>query len=172
MDATAADLLNLGVATVALIVSAVAFGFSIFFWYRQFRPIVTAMVKTHSGGNMGIAYDLVVLNSGSIPARDVWLEVADSGALDAAFGSGADDDNKKDWLLCFNAKDMIPVLHNGAQVSCSFGHTKSADRGFWKAGAEFPIRIHYRGWFGKSYFGEPHMLRIVDTDSFTGFMWG
>ena len=48
-----ADLLNLAVAAVALIVSVVALGFSIFFWYRQFRPIVTAMVETHHGGNDG-----------------------------------------------------------------------------------------------------------------------
>ncbi|PBB78185.1 hypothetical protein CK218_25685 [Mesorhizobium sp. WSM3879] len=162
------DWVNVG----ALVATLLALGLSLHFWRRQFRPIVSAMVKTHSGGNMGISYDLVVLNSGSIPARDVWLEVADHKALHASFGSGADDDNKKDWLSCFDRKDMIPVLHNGSQVSCSFGHTKPADRGFWKAGAEFPIRIHYRGWFGKSYLGEPHTLRIVDTDSFTGFMWG
>ncbi|TGP52830.1 hypothetical protein EN802_06610 [bacterium M00.F.Ca.ET.159.01.1.1] len=127
----------------SLVATVLALGLSVHFWRRQFRPIVTAMVKTHKGGNVGIAYNLVVLNSGSIPARDIWFEVADTRALDAAFALGAQEaDKKKDWLSCFDQRDLIPVLHNDAQVSCSFGTTEREDKGFWKSGAEFPIRIH------------------------------
>ncbi|WP_206534494.1 hypothetical protein [Mesorhizobium sp. M7D.F.Ca.US.004.03.1.1] len=160
------DWMNIAALAVALI----ALAMSAHFWRRQFRPIVTAMVKTHSGGNTGIAYNLVVLNSGSIPARDVWFEVADAKALAAALGRGANNKDKKAWLSCFDRRDMIPVLHNGAQVSCSFGVTEGEEKGFWRNAAEFPIRIHYKGWFGKNYF-ETMTLRMVDTDTFTGFMW-
>ncbi|RVC78056.1 MAG: hypothetical protein EOS58_06230 [Mesorhizobium sp.] len=152
----------------ALAATVFALGLSLHFWRRQFRPLVTAMVKTHKGDNTGIYYDLVVLNSGSIPARYVWFEVADAAALQAAFGKNP---AKKDqWLYCFARKDLIPVLHNGTHVSCSFGMTQGPDSGFWKNLAEFPIRIHYKGWFGKSYT-EEMKLRIVDSDTFTGFMW-
>ncbi|TGS50245.1 hypothetical protein EN822_27000, partial [bacterium M00.F.Ca.ET.179.01.1.1] len=79
----------------SLVATVLALGLSVHFWRRQFRPIVTAMVKTHKGGNVGIAYNLVVLNSGSIPARDIWFEVADTRALDAAFALGAQEADKK-----------------------------------------------------------------------------
>jgi hypothetical protein len=162
---------ELYVALAALIVSLIALGMSFYFWRLQFRPIVTAMVKTNAGGNEGITYDLVLLNSGSIPARDIRLEVLDLAALDRALGSGADQDNKKMWLACFDKGTVVPILHNGDRTSCSFGATKRADRGFWKHGAEFPIRIRYTGWFGDKY---PHeqTLRIADSDSFTGYLWG
>lgn len=44
---------ELAVSVVALVVSALALGLSVFFWRRQFRPIVTAMVQTHHGGSDG-----------------------------------------------------------------------------------------------------------------------
>lgn len=159
------------VNVAGVIATTAALGLSVHFWRRQFRPIVTAMVKTHAGGDTGIAYNLVVLNSGSIPARDIWFEVASPHALNAAFARGASEERKRDWLACFDRKDLIPVLHNGAQVSCSFGTTGRGDQGFWKNEAEFPIRIHYRGWFGATYI-EEMKLRVVDSDTFTGFMWG
>ncbi|WP_095493782.1 hypothetical protein [Mesorhizobium temperatum] len=159
------------IASAALALSLVALVMSVYFWRRQFRPIVTAMVKTHAGGNNGIAYILVVLNSGSIPARDIKFEVVSQVALADSFGSGADGDNKKRWLACFDATTVIPLLHNGAHLSCSFGATEEGDRGFWKnRRAEIPIIIRYKGWFGKAY-DERQTLRIVDSDSFTGFMW-
>ncbi|MES0135601.1 hypothetical protein NKJ88_11695 [Mesorhizobium sp. M0016] len=167
------DLLNLAVATVALIVSAVALGFSIFFWYRQFRPIITAMVETHHGGNEAIAYDLIILNSGSIPAKNIKLFVSDQTALEAALGAGANDENKGLWLACFEPSRVIRLLHNGARTSCSFGLTHRDPRqSFWIAQAEFPIEIEYESWFGKKYPREVNVLQIADSDSFTGGMWG
>ncbi|ESZ07190.1 hypothetical protein X736_11120 [Mesorhizobium sp. L2C089B000] len=168
------DLLNLAVAAVALIVSVVALGFSIFFWYRQFRPILTAMVETHHGGNEGIAYDLVILNSGSIPAKNIRLLVSDQAALRAALGAGADDENKGRWLACFEPSSVIRLLQNGARTSCSFGLTHRDPRqSFWIAQAEFPIQIEYEGWFGEKYQRDlPNVLQIADSDSFTGGMWG
>jgi hypothetical protein len=154
----------------ALVVSLIALGMSLHFWRRQFRPIITAMVKTHAAGSSGIEYDLVVLNSGAIPAKNVWFEEADQAALSAAFGKNASESNKTRWLACFDKANMVPLLHNGAHVSCSFGNTEPQDKGFWKYGATFPITIHYQGWFGRTHV-ERNTLRIVDTDTFTGFMW-
>jgi hypothetical protein len=168
------DLLNLVVATVALIISVVALGFSIFFWYRQFRPIVTATVETHHGGNDGIAYNLVILNSGSIPAKNIKLLVGDQTALEAALGAGANIESKSLWLACFDPSSVIRLLQNGARTSCSFGLThRDPRRSFWKAQAEFPIQIEYEGWFGEKYQSDqPNVVQIADSDSFTGGMWG
>ncbi|TIO10992.1 hypothetical protein [Mesorhizobium sp.] len=143
------NLLELVVAIVALIVSVLAFGFSVFFWRRQFRPIVTASVKTHSGGNNGIAYNLVVPNSGSIPAKNIRLIVHDQAGLEAALGVGVNEDDKKRWLACFDQSTVISLLQNGDKTSCSFGMThRNPRQSFWKPQAVFPIRIEYEGWFG------------------------
>ena len=160
-------------ALAALAVSLVALGMSVFFWRRQFRPIVTAAVKTHSGGNDGIAYNLVVLNSGSIPAKNIRLIVHDQAGLKAALGVGANEDAKKRWLACFTQSTEIPLLQNGDKTTCSFGMTHSDPRqSFWKPQAQFWIRIEYEGWFGAKYDSDPlNVLQIADSDNFTGGMW-
>jgi hypothetical protein len=157
------------IAFVALLVSIASLGISVSFWRKSFRPIVTAMVKTHSAGNDGITYDLVLLNSGAIPAKNITLKANDS-SLVSAFGGDATSDNKRRWLACF-AKDMvIPILHNGDRISCSFGNTRAADFGFWKYKAPISIVIEYSGWFGIEYRQSQELI-VIDSDSFTGFMW-
>ncbi|MBZ9974205.1 MULTISPECIES: hypothetical protein [unclassified Mesorhizobium] len=165
---------ELAVSVVALVISILALALSIFFWRRQFRPIVTAMVQTHHGGNDGIAYNLVVLNSGSIPAKNIKLIVRDQPSLDAALGPGADTRSRGLWLACFEPSTVIRLLQNGARTSCSFGLThREATKSFWKPRAEFPIHLEYEGWFGEKYRNDPaNILQIADSDSFTGGLWG
>jgi hypothetical protein len=162
--------IDTAIALLALAVSIIALGISVYFWRRQFRPIVTAAIKTHGAGNEAIAYDLVLLNSGSIPAKDITLKVTDE-SLQRAFGTDATPDNKTRWLACFLSTTQIRALHNGDHVSCSFGMTRANDSGFWKMRAQLAITIEYTGWFGKSYV-QQQTLEIRDSTSFTGFMWG
>lgn len=157
------------IALVALVVSAVSLGASVLFWRKSFRPIVTASVKTHTAGNELIAYDLVLLNSGTIPAKNIRVKV-DNASLDVAFGRDATPENQRRWLACFGEDKVIPILHNGDRVSCSFGTTKANDMGFWKYKASISIDIDYSGWFGLRY-EQLQELQIIDSDSFTGFMW-
>lgn len=157
------------IALLALAVSIIALGISVYFWRRQFRPIVTAAIKTHHAGNEAITYDLVLLNSGSIPAKNITLKVTDE-SLQQAFGTDATPDNKTRWLACFLPITKIRVLHNGDHVLCSFGMTKANNSGFWKVRALLMISIEYNGWFGKSYL-QQQTLEIRDSGSFTGFMW-
>ena len=157
------------IALAALTMSLLALGMSFYFWKRQFRPIVTAAVKTHSGGNNEIAYKLVVLNSGSIPATNIRLIVYDRAGLKAALGAGASEDNQNRWLACFHESTEIPLLQNGDKTSCSFGMTHmNPQQSFWKPQAMFPIRIVYHDWFGAKYDSDPlNMLQIADSDRFT-----
>jgi hypothetical protein len=158
------------VALIALIVSILSFAYSFYFWRRSFRPIVTAAVKTDAGGNVVITYNLVVLNSGTIPAKNVRLSV-DPDSLARALGQDANDENRKTELACFDSECAIAIIHNNDRVSCSFGDTGASDTGFWKYGSKLAIIIRYQGWFGKKY-EQAQEIQIVDSESFTGYMWG
>lgn len=159
------------IALSALFVSLIALGLSLHFWRRSFRPIVTAMVKTRAAGNEAILYDLLLLNSGTIPARNVRIRPLDAAMLASSLGSGANEERKRVWLACFDEATVVPVLHNNDRTACSFGTTMENDRGFWKYDACFPVCISYAGWFGKKYETQ-QSLHIVDSDSFTSHVWG
>jgi hypothetical protein len=156
------------ISAAALAVALVSLGLSFYFWRRSFRPIVTVAVKTNSGGNVMITYDLVVLNSGTIPAKNIRIIVSEDDLV-PAFGQDATDANRRQELSCFDA--VIEMLQNGDKTSCSFGTTKANDGGFWRYNSVIPITLHYEGWFGKKY-SESQRIRIVDSDSFTGYYWG
>ncbi len=157
------------IAAAALAISFCSLVVSIYFWSRSFRPIVTAVVKTHAAGNEKIAYDLVVLNSGTLPARNIRITAAENW-LGAALGRDTSEENKQKWLACFNNQGIV-LLHNNDRVSCSFGTTEANDAGFWKYDATIPVMITYEGWFGKKY-KETQNIKISDSNSFTGYFWG
>jgi hypothetical protein len=72
-------------AFLAFVVSLFSAGFTYFVWQRSARPIVTVAVKEHQSGNLAIAYNLEVLNSGTIPAKNVRI-MTEHGSLAAALG--------------------------------------------------------------------------------------
>jgi hypothetical protein len=88
------------ISSAALAISFCSLLISFYFWTRSFRSIVTAAVKTHAAGNEAILYDLVILNSGTIPARNMRIHAAEL-SLAAAFGGDATPENKRkmDCLL-------------------------------------------------------------------------
>jgi len=71
---------------MALVISLIALWLSIYFWRRTFRPILTAAVRTRQGGNVAIACDLRLLNSGTIPAKEIVLTASES-SINAALGN-------------------------------------------------------------------------------------
>jgi hypothetical protein len=156
------------ISLFALLISLGSLAMSFYAWRRTSRPLVTVAVKTHAAGNIMIAYDLVVQNSGALPARNIRIE-ATSGSLAAALGQDATAENKQRWLAAFESK--IAVLQNNERVSCSFGTTRQDDAGFWKVHANIPVIVCYEGWFGTAYREEQEIC-IADSDSFTGYGWG
>jgi hypothetical protein len=158
------------IAIIALIVSILSLGLSIYFWKRQFRPIVTVAVKTAAAGEISIAFDLQIKNSGSIPAKDIKLTVAQAD-LENALGSADDQGNRDRWLAAFNEENLILSLQNGESVTCSFGMSQLHDQGFWKYKSNLPITIEYLGWFG-THYKETQTIKIMNSDSFTDFHWG
>lgn len=156
------------ISLTALLISLCSLLASVFFWRRSSRPLVTVAVKTHSADSGMIAYDLVVLNSGALPARSIRIAATDA-ALAAAFGQDATAANKERWLASFRSE--IRMLQNNDRVSCSFGTTKQDDAGFWKAHATIAITVTYKGWYGTTYSDEQPIC-IADSNSFTGYAWG
>jgi hypothetical protein len=162
--------MNLMIALAAFAVSLGSLLISFDVWRRSFRPIVTVAVKTHGAGNKAIAYDLVVLNSGTLPARNIQITPAEN-SLAPAFGRDASAEHKQKWLACF--AQVIALLHNNDRVSCSFGTTEADDAGFWKYNATIPVTITYEGlfwWFGRKYETK-QSIQIADSNSFTGYWW-
>lgn len=157
------------IATSALLVSLAALFLSVYFWKRSFRPIVTAMVKTHAAGSEGTLFDLEILNSGALPAKNIRLR-AEQNNINQALGSDAGHENRIRWLSCFEPDNSIAILHNNGKIRCSFGLSRSNNAGFWKHKAQIPITIEYEGWFGKKY-RQAQVIHIIDSDSFTGFLW-
>ena len=161
--------LNVLVAIIALFVSLLSLIVAVSYARKTFRPIVSVMVKTHSGGSVSISYNLQILNSGSIPAKEIRLK-ADHEDIEKAIANQQFDDRKDEWLACFTDDSTIMLLQNGEKVSCSFGLTRPNDSGFWHYGASIPVTIEYKGWFGKEY-RDQQIIQIKDSDSFTGYFW-
>ena len=166
----AKDWLNLWIAIFALLVSFFSLIVTIRYASKSFRPIVTAAVKTHSGGNEAIIYNLVIKNSGSIPARQVRIQVEENQLAQAFGADSCDEHYRRIWLACFSSSNEVSLLQNGDSVSCSFGTTKGGNQGFWRYGASIAVTIRYQSWFGRQYC-EEQILKIRDSDSFTGYLW-
>ena len=157
-------------SVIALIISLCSLLISFDVWRRSWRPVVTVMVKTHAEGNVAILYDLVIKNSGSLPALNIRITPVPS-SLEAALGKDASEDNRKRWLACFD--QTIAVLQNDAETSCSFGTTQANDTGFWKYKALIRVTITYQlsfGWFIFNYRDEQD-IQIASSESFTGYSW-
>jgi hypothetical protein len=158
------------IAITALLVSVIALAVSVYFWKKSFRPIITAAVRTHAAGNNLIAFNLVIMNSGTIPAKHIKITALEKD-IEGALGAEATPEKKEAWLKCFNPDTEIHILQNGEKTSCSFGTSQTNNLGFWKYGPTIPVSIKYQGWFGKNY-EQVQTLCIVDSDSFTGLRWG
>jgi len=91
------DLGSVFISGAALIVSAFSFYFSIKSWRESNRPLITARVSTHSGGNVGCALDLIVENTGNRPARNIRL-IVNLEKLNAALLLNAHEQLKKNRL--------------------------------------------------------------------------
>jgi preprotein translocase subunit SecY len=156
------------IALVSLIVSILALSMTLVFWRKQFRPIVTASVRTVKGGNTAITYSLKIMNSGTIPAKNITIKINETEASQA-LGSASSVENQEKWLYSIN-QNPIYILQNGDATSCSFGFTGVNNSGFWIYGSKISILITYEGWFGYKY-EESQLLKIQDSDSFTGHMW-
>lgn len=162
------DIGSLLVSGAALAVSLLSYYFSIKSWRESNRPIVTARVSTHEGGNVGIALNIVVQNTGNRPAKNVRLAV-DRSALEAALSS---DTLREQVHRCFSDEAVIPVLENGRFVSNSFGAlSDQANKSTWKPNSKLDIDVSYQDLDGRK-FNHHIPLLVADDAGFAGSFWG
>jgi hypothetical protein len=81
------------VSLIALLVSITLMLLSYRYWSKSFRPIVTVMVKTHLSGNIATTFNLEILNSGSLPAKNIQLKANDKD-LREALGNDANTESR------------------------------------------------------------------------------
>lgn len=155
---------------VSGLIALLALAFSVRSWRQTWRPVVTARVRTHAGGNQGIALDLVVTNSGSRPAAGILL-TATPAHVRAAMRDpeGAPCLVPSDACRTLLSGRSIPLLANGEEATNAFGTL--GPTGNWRAGAEIPVHIHYKDLTGR-HFNQNLVLVLNDDMGFAQSAWG
>lgn len=152
------------ISASALAISLISFGFAVYSWREAHRPIVIAHITTESGGNAGIALNLLVENTGNRPAQDVELIATEADVRGASIQS----DLPLDAERCFFSNIRIPVLANGRRCTNAFWHLGQADS--WRAGAEIPVTLRYCDLHGRR-FSNKHRLVLADDAGFAQTFW-
>ncbi len=137
------------------------------------RPYVIAKVETHSEGNIAVAFDLVVHNAGTAPAKNIRLSV-DKAELEKALLPTINEALKTDIENCFSDEGIIPVLENGqyAKATNSFGTiSRKQEDSSWRPGTVLNAKVSYQDLDGNSYEHEIS-LKVGDNSRFAGGSWG
>jgi hypothetical protein len=152
------------VSVSALAISILSFGFAVYSWREANRPLIVARITTESGGNAGIALNLLVENTGNRPAQDIELIATEDDVRSASMNSVVPVDAER----CFFSNIRIPVLANGRRSTNAFGHLGQADS--WRAGAEIPLTLRYRDLQGRQ-FSNKQRLVLADDAGFAQTFW-
>jgi hypothetical protein len=157
----------------ALIISVISLCVTVWLWQQSNRPVVTARIKTHSGGNIAIMYLLELVNSGSRPAKNIRLHVTQEQITSALTPEAKNQPGFADHLRtierCFEERAIVQVLLNGEITANPFGYT-SIERPFWRPGATMRLQISYHGLQGQRYTSRV-TIRIDDTAGFAGALY-
>ena len=139
-------------------------------WRKTNRPIVSAIVETHAGGNISVMYNLVVVNSGNRPATEIRLKTKED-ILSYTHEQNSESNFMTSIYSCFHENAMIPLLLNGESTKNSFGFTKNPEnkRG-WIYGSSFPIQIVYKDLDGRKYRSKVNLV-IRYSKAFAGTEW-
>lgn len=162
------------ISILALILSLLSFVYTRINWLRSNRPIVSAAVETHAGGNESIAYNLVLSNTGNRPATNIRIHAKEKDV--EACISECDKSHKITGAIylgvmrCFSDDGEIPLLLNGKSMINSFGYTRGDQQTFWRYGASLPIEIKYCDLDGRRYLSK-QLIRIKDSAGFAGGIW-
>ncbi|MEI7418786.1 MULTISPECIES: hypothetical protein [Pectobacterium] len=161
-------------SVLALMLSIVSFIFTRKSWLQSNRPIVSASVETHSGGNESIAYNLVLSNTGNRPATNVCIRVKEI-EVDACISEWVKNHKTTNAIYsnvmrCFSDDGEIPLLLNGKSMVNSFGYTCADEQTFWLYGVSLPVEIKYCDLDGRTYKSK-QIIRVKDSEGFAGGVW-
>jgi hypothetical protein len=159
-----------GIAVCAFLLSALALIFTRRSWFESNRPIVTAEIVTHSGGNVAILYNLVIHNTGNRPATEIKLQ-AKSADIEKAINQNTNAALQKEVRRCFSLNGKIPLLHQQSKVSNGFGLTSiKPEENVLVYEAIIPITIKYKDLNGRKYVSKQTLI-VKDSEFFAGSGW-
>lgn len=140
-------------------------------WLQANRPIVTARITSDGGGNLGIALNILVENTGNRPAKNVKLEI-DRDTLENLYVENLDKDKRRSIERVFSERGVIPILGNGKSVTNSFGFLGGGKNqpSTWKNDARAEILISYEDLDGRK-FRHQNPIYIADDAGFAGGFW-
>lgn len=163
MHISPALLISLG----SMLVAIFSIYFTIRLWRKTNRPLVTARISTHSGGNVNIMLDILIENSGTRPALDVHLQAREAD-IRAAMLKPDERELPIHAKRVFLSNVVVPVVPNGGLLSNGFGCL--GQDGVWRPGARIPIKVLYRSMDGSTYT-EPGELLLHDDEGFAQTSW-
>ncbi|MGY3852835.1 hypothetical protein ACW5W8_08370 [Aeromonas aquatilis] len=164
------SIIPIAISAGAFLVSLSAFIFTRRAWLETNRPIVTAEIATHDGGNEAIAFNLVIHNVGNRPATDIRLK-ATADAIQKLLDSNARDRFRKEVERCFTDEGRIAVLHPGKSVKNGFGLTSTdKEKNVLNYGASAQIEINYKDLNSRSYTSKLNLI-VRDSAYFAGSGW-
>lgn len=176
MDIAAAKAIENPLAFVGIIVAAASLLVAISsltltwrLWRKTNRPILTAWIASATGGNEGIALNIVLENSGNRPAKEIRLVATENQVL-AALDRLRETEIPGDARHCFFNDKQIPVLANGKRMTNAFGYLGSKP-GAWRSGAVIPFVIEYKGLENERYRTKMNLI-LVDDNGFAQTSWG
>lgn len=155
------------VSIISASIACISLIFATLSWRQANRPIISARITTESGGNSGIALNIIVENTGNRPARNIYLVASEADVKSAL--SSSNMEIPIDARRCFFENISIPVLANGRSISNAFGHL-GQQAGSWLPGAEIPIKIRYRDLGSRCFKSKMHLL-LADDAGFAQTFW-
>jgi hypothetical protein len=156
---------------LAIVVALVSIWLTRRSWLQTYRPIVSAYIETRGGAEGTIKYDIVVLNSGNRPAKEIRLQ-ADEKMVRSCFGEAQPEGVISAILNCFKPEGQISLLANGTSTRSSFGYTTGNEASsVWKYDSKIPIVILYKDLTGRKFKAKLDIM-IRDTQTFSGGSWG
>lgn len=162
--------LKIALTAASFLLSVLALTFTRRTWFETNRPIVTAEIVTHTGGNVAITYNLVVHNTGTRPAVDIRI-LAEMKHLQAAIDPNAKKSMKQLILRCFSEEGRIPLLHQQSRQSNGFGLTSTHENdNVLVYNSVIPIVITYKDLYGKRYKAKQDLI-VKDSEYFAGSGW-
>lgn len=134
-------------------------------WRKVNRPIVT--VRLSSDTNSSITLNIVIENTGNLPAKNIKLIAHREDVLNCLNGSLIPQEAER----IFFENTVIPILANGKQTANSFNFYGQDIDGCWDSGSYLPIRIEYYALDGRKY-NENFDLRFASDNEFVFSSWG
>lgn len=163
-------------AAIATIISLFSILLQELRWRRSNRPIVSAYIcDAEKGREIGKvdSFNLVLVNSGAMPAINVCLRAKESD-LNKIFSGDTEESEKQVVKICFDEESSVSLLLNGEKVETYFGTSEHIGNGKCR-GLEYdawlPIKITYYD-LNKHKYDTEIKLKIRDSYGFGGAVLG